>query len=66
MGRSCSTHGDEENSCRILVRKPDGKRPLVRPRRRRVIILNWILKRQDGVVWTGLIWLRIRNTGGLL
>jgi hypothetical protein len=22
-------------------------------------ILNWILERQDGTVWTGLIWLRI-------
>jgi hypothetical protein len=22
-------------------------------------MLKWILKRQDGVVWTGLIWLRI-------
>jgi hypothetical protein len=22
------------------------------------IILEWILKRQDRVVWTGLIWLR--------
>jgi hypothetical protein len=24
------------------------------------IILKWILERQDGVVWTGLIWFRIR------
>jgi hypothetical protein len=27
------------------------------------IILKWILERYDGVVWTGLIWLRI-GTGG--
>jgi hypothetical protein len=27
------------------------------------IILKWILEKSDGVVWTGLIWLRIR-TGG--
>jgi hypothetical protein len=30
------------------------------------IILRWILKIQDGVVWTGLIWLRIGTSGGLL
>jgi hypothetical protein len=30
------------------------------------IILKWILQRQDGVVWTGLIWLRIGTNGRLL
>jgi hypothetical protein len=30
------------------------------------IILKRILERQDGVVWTGLIWLRIGTSGGLL
>jgi hypothetical protein len=38
MGRACSTNGEEEeekkNACRILVGKPEGKRPLGRPRRR--------------------------------
>jgi hypothetical protein len=29
------------------------------------IILRWILERQDGVVWTGLVWLRIGTKGGL-
>jgi hypothetical protein len=29
-------------------------------------VLKWILERQDGVVWTGLIWLRIGTSGGLL
>jgi hypothetical protein len=29
------------------------------------IILKWILERQDEVVWTGLIWLRIGSSGGL-
>jgi hypothetical protein len=29
------------------------------------IILSWIL-REDGVVWTGLIWLKIRTSDGLL
>jgi hypothetical protein len=30
------------------------------------ITLRWILEKQDAVVWTGLIWLRIGNSGGLL
>jgi hypothetical protein len=29
------------------------------------IILKWIFRRWDGVVWTGLIWLRIGTGGGL-
>jgi hypothetical protein len=34
MGRACSTVGEKRNTCKILVRKPEGKRPLERPRRR--------------------------------
>jgi hypothetical protein len=30
------------------------------------IILKWILKKYDGVLWTGLIWLWIGTSGGLL
>jgi hypothetical protein len=30
------------------------------------IILRWILERYDGVVWTGLIWLRVGTGGGPL
>jgi hypothetical protein len=29
-------------------------------------ILKWILERYDGIVWTGLIWLRIETSGRLL
>jgi hypothetical protein len=29
-------------------------------------ILKWILDRQDGMVWIGLIWLRVRTSGGFL
>jgi hypothetical protein len=32
MGRLCSTHGYNKITYRILVGKPDGKRPLGRPR----------------------------------
>jgi hypothetical protein len=30
------------------------------------IILEWILGKQGGKVWTGFIWLRIGTSGGLL
>jgi hypothetical protein len=34
MGMACSTNGEKRNTYRILVGKPEGKRPLGRPRRR--------------------------------
>jgi hypothetical protein len=34
MGRACSTNGETKNAYRILVGKPERKRPLGRPRRR--------------------------------
>jgi hypothetical protein len=34
MGRACSTNGEKRNACRIFMGKPEGKRPLGRPRRR--------------------------------
>jgi hypothetical protein len=30
------------------------------------IILGWILERWDGVMWAGLVWLRIGEGGELL
>jgi hypothetical protein len=34
MSRTCSTNGEKRNAYRILVGKPEGMRPLGRPRRR--------------------------------
>jgi hypothetical protein len=34
MGRACGTNGEMMSSYRILAGKPEGKRPLGRPRRR--------------------------------
>ena len=34
MGRACSAYGEERSVYRVLVGKPEGKRPLRRPRRR--------------------------------
>jgi hypothetical protein len=42
VGREFSTNAEKMNACRILLGKPEGKRPLGRPRRR--IILKWILR----------------------
>jgi hypothetical protein len=61
MGRACSTNGEKLNAYRILVVKPEGKRPLGRPRRRRVGNIKIDLREigWDGMGWIGLIWLRI-------
>jgi hypothetical protein len=55
--------GEKRNAYRILVGKPEGKRPLGRPRRRWV---DNIKMDQDGMVWIGSIWLRIGTDGGLM
>ena len=34
MGRACSAYGGDRGVQRLLVGKPEGKRPLGRPRRR--------------------------------
>jgi hypothetical protein len=47
------------------VRKPEGKRPIGRTRRRCVDNVKMDLKERDPVALTGLIWFRI-GTGGVL
>jgi hypothetical protein len=55
----------KRKACKPLVGKPKGKRPLGRPRRRHMYSIK-ILERWDGVVWSGLVWLRIGTSGELL
>jgi hypothetical protein len=50
--------GEKRNAYRILEGQPEGKRPLGRPRRRWVDNIKWTLDREDGMIWTGLIWLK--------
>jgi hypothetical protein len=58
---------EKRNAYRLLVGKPEGKRPLGRQRRRWVDnILGWILEKWDGMMWIGLVWLRIGTGGELL
>jgi hypothetical protein len=61
MGREVARIGEKRNAYRILVGKPEGKRPLGRARR------WWVDNiKMDGMVWIGLIWFRIGTSGGLL
>jgi hypothetical protein len=57
--------GEKMNTYRILVGKPEIKRPLGRPKRRWVDNIKMDL-RWDGMVWIWLMWLRIGTIGGLL
>jgi hypothetical protein len=55
--------GERRGIYRVLVAKPEGKRPLGRPRHSWEEILRWIFRKWDLEVWTELSWLRI-GTGG--
>jgi hypothetical protein len=48
------------------VEKPEGKRPIGRPRRRLEDNMKMDIQEFEGWgAWTGLIWLRIGTGGGL-
>jgi hypothetical protein len=51
---------------RVLVVRPEGKRPLGRPRRRWEDNIKMDLRRQGSMERTGFRWLRIEFSGGLL
>jgi hypothetical protein len=57
---------EQKNAYRIFMRKPEGKRPLGRPRHMWVDNIKMDLREIGWMVWTGLIWLRIGISGGLL
>jgi hypothetical protein len=49
VGEHCSTNGEKRNAYRLLVRKPEGKEPLGRPKRR------WDANIKIDLSWTGLV-----------
>jgi hypothetical protein len=52
MSQPCSTNGEKRNAYRLLAGKPEGKRPLGRPRR------MIILRGNDGEVgWGDVDWI---------
>jgi hypothetical protein len=63
MDSGCSTNG-EMNSYRILVGKPEGKRPLGRLRCKVVNNIKIDFRDIGWVVWIELIWLRIGTSEG--
>jgi hypothetical protein len=60
--------GEGRGAYMVLVGRPEGRRPLGRPRRRWEDNIKMDLQEVGwgGGAWTGLIWLRIGTGGGLL
>jgi hypothetical protein len=54
MGKECSLYGVKKNTYRILMGKPEGKRPPGRPRRRWVDNVKMDLRE---IVWGGMDWI---------
>jgi hypothetical protein len=54
MGGACSTNGEKRKVYRILVGKPEGKRPLGRPRRRWEDNIRMDLRE---IGWGGMDWI---------
>jgi hypothetical protein len=66
MVGACSADGEETGVHRVLVGKPEGKRPLARPRLRWENNIMMDLQEVGCGVRTGLGWLRIETVGGQL
>ena len=58
--------GDRRDACRVVVGRAEGKRPLGRRRRRWENSVKMGVKELGFEDWTGLIWLMVGTSGGLL
>jgi hypothetical protein len=58
---SCSMHGERKMYIKLFFGKPEGNRPLGRPRHRWKD--NMIVGKYGGKVWTGCIWNSIWTSG---
>jgi hypothetical protein len=56
---------EKVNADRLLVESREENIPLGRPNMGGWLILSWTLQRQDRMVWSGCVWLRIGSSGGL-
>jgi len=58
--------GERRDIYRVLLEKPEGKRPLGKPRRRGKDNIKMYLEELGLEVWTGSSWLTIGTGGGHL
>jgi hypothetical protein len=61
MGRACSTNGEKRNAYRILVGKPEGKRPLGRQRCRWLDNIKTDLRE---IGWDNMDWIHLAQDRG--
>jgi len=66
MGGSCNTHGRDEIVYKILVGKRERRTHLEDVGVDGGIILECVLLKWGGKVWSRLNWLRTETSGGLL
>ena len=66
MGGVCGAYREGRVVHRVLVGKPEGKRPLGNPGIDGRIILRLIFRKWEGVVGTGWSWLRTGRGDGHL
>jgi hypothetical protein len=62
---ACGKHGEERKVYKVLVGRPEVKRPLERPRRRWEDGIVMDLREMGWGEWSGFSWLRIGTGGGL-
>jgi hypothetical protein len=61
MRKEYSTYGERRNAYGILVRKPEGKKPLGKPRRRWV---DNIKMNHTEIGWDGMDWIDVAKNRG--
>jgi hypothetical protein len=59
MGGACSTNGEKRKAYRILVEKPEGKRPLGRPGHRWEDNIRMDLR---DIGWSGMDWIDLAQS----
>jgi hypothetical protein len=61
MSRTCSTNGAKRNAYRISVGKPEGNRPLGRPRHMWVDNIKMVIRE---IEWGGMDWIHLAEGKG--